>query len=238
MTKKDLIKMIFGGIFLSLGILLGFILCGVIVWGDLEASVFTSGGNGDSTQMNLNCPVVITPAETGTISVILKNPADKESDRYLRASVTEGFATLVRETKTKVPLPANGKQKVEWKVYPEDAAFKRVILFRVFVNAKYPYPSMSGYCGIVKINTPWLGGNQLLAIASLISVACLVTGSVIWEIGVKPTTTKARFSRNAVYFLAGILVLSAIVSYFGLWLIGLLGVAVAIILVGVIIFRS
>jgi hypothetical protein len=238
MKKKVAIKNLLGGILISLGILIGFIICSVIVWGDLEASVFTSGDNGDSSIKNLSCPVLITPKETGTISVVLKNPADKESDRYLRAFISEGYATLVRETKTKVPLPANGKQKVEWQVFPEDAAFKRVILFRVYVNAKYPYPSMSGNCGIVKIDIPLLSGNQLLTIASLFSLSSLALGVVIWEFGVNSKTNKGRFSRNAVYFLAGILVLSAIFSYFGFWLIGILGLAVAIILVGVIIFRG
>ena len=237
MKQKDVIKKILGGIFLSVGILTGFIICSVIVWGDIEASVFTSGEKGDSSIKNLRCPILITPKETGTISVVLNNPADKESDRYLRAFVSEGYATLVREIKAKVPLPANGKQKVEWKIYPEDAAFKRVILFRVYVKAKYPYPSMSGNCGIVKIDIPWLSGNQLLGIASLISLSSLAFGAVIWELGVKPTTNKIRFSRNGVYFLAGTLFISALFSYFGLWLIGILGLAVAIILVGVIIFR-
>ena len=150
--KKKLFK-VFGGGLLTLGILFGFVLCGLIVWGDLEASIFTNGVNGDSSVKNLKCPVMITSNETGTISVVLKNPAEKDSDRFLRTSVTEGHTTLVRETKTKVPLPANGKQKVEWKIYPEDAAFKRVVLFQVYVSAKYPYPSMSGYCGIIKVDS-------------------------------------------------------------------------------------
>ena len=236
--KKDkpYLKVI-GGSILTVGIVLGFIITAVIVWGDLEASVFTSGINGEKSLKNLNCPVFITPKEIGTVSVVLKNPANKLSDRYLRAYITEGYASLVRETKTKIPLPPNGKQKVEWKVYPEDAAYKRVILFRVYMNAKYPYPSMSGNCGIVKIDIPWLNGNQILIITSSLTLITMILGVVFIELGSQETNSKRDTMKNAIYFLAGSLIFSSVVSYFGMWLVGLLGLAVGIILVGVILFR-
>jgi hypothetical protein len=234
--KKNFLKLLGGGV-LTLGILFGFVLCGLIVWGDLEASIFTNGVNGDASVKNLKCPVIITSNEIGTVSVLLKNPADKDSDRFLRASVTEGHATLIRETKTKIPLPANGKQKVEWKIYPEDAAFKRVVLFQVFVNAKYPYPSMSGNCGIIKVDIPWLSGNQILALLSAISVMSLGVGALMWETGIRPANNKVRTSSNGIYFLVGILVATAVFSYLGLWLLGVLGLSIAIIMTGVIIFR-
>jgi hypothetical protein len=235
--NKTFLK-ICGGGFLTLGILIGFLLCGLIVWGDLEASVFTNGINGDASIKNLRCPVIITSNETGTVSVWLKNPADKDSDRFLRASVSEGHATLVRETKTKVPLPANGKQKVEWKIYPEDAAFKRVVLFQVYVSAKYPYPSMSGHCGIIKVDIPWLSGNQILALLSVVSVVSMGVGVLMWETGIRPASNKTRVSSNGIYFLVGTLVATAVFSYLGLWLLGVLGLVVAIIMTGVIIFRG
>jgi len=228
---------VMGSALLAMGILLGFIISAVIVWGDLEATVFTNGVKGDKSLSNLNCPVLITPREIGTVSVILKNPANQLSDRYLRAFISEGYASLIRETKTKIPLPPNGSQKVEWKVYPEDAAYKRVILFRVYINAKYPYPSMSGNCGIVKIDIPWLNGNQVLAITSGISLVSMVIGIVLIETRETRTIVKVRSVKNAAYFLAGSLILTSILSYFGFWLLGLIGLAVGIILLGVIIFR-
>ena len=169
-SNKKLMR-VFGGVFITLGILVGFLICGVIVWGDLEASMFTDGIVGDKNISTLSCPVIITGNETGTISVVVKNQADRDSDRFLRATISEGYATLVREEKTKIPIPANGKQKVEWKIYPEDAAFKSVVLFRVFIPAKYPYPSLSGNCGVVKMDIPWLSGNQVLGLVAGLGVS-------------------------------------------------------------------
>jgi hypothetical protein len=237
MKQKLLSWQIVGGVLLSFGILLGFAINSVIVWGDLEATVFTNGINGESSFKNLNCPVIITPKETGTVSVVIKNPVDKMSDRYLRAFITEGYATLVREIKTKISLSPKGKQKVEWKVYPEDAAFERVILFRVYMNAKYPYPSMSGNCGIIKIGIPWLRGDQILAIASGMSLSSFALGAVVINVRGTSKKKKVNSTRNAAYILAVCLFITAVLSYFGFWLLGLMGLTVAIILVGLIIFH-
>lgn len=234
--SKGLLK-ISGGLFLFLGIVLGFLVCGIMVWGDLEGSMFTNGINGEVSLRNLKCPVIITADEIGTISTTLKNPVDKDSDRFLRAYVSEGYASLAREIKTKVPLPASGKNKVEWKISADDAAFKRVVLFQVYVNAKYPYPSMSGNCGVIRINVPWINGRQIFALSSLSAVTFFGLGAVLWELGVRPAEQRTRSRCSAVYFLAGVLTITALFSYFGLWILGLLGVAVAIILVGVIVFR-
>jgi hypothetical protein len=231
------IKKVAGGIILSVGILLGLLITSLIIWGDLEASVFTNGINGESGLTNLDCPVFITAQETGSVSVVLKNPADKKSDRYVRAFISEGYATLVRETKTKVALPPNGKQKVEWKIYPDDAAYKHVILFRLYVNAKYPYPSMSGNCGILKVDIPWLNGGQILSISSGFALICIFAGVLLLESGEKLENKNIRSAKNAAYFLTGLLVITGLLSYIGFWLFGVLGLAVSLLMVGVIIFR-
>lgn len=235
MNKKYL--KIIGGIFLTLGLLSAYAICGLIIWGDLEASMFTDGIRGDKAIKTLNCPVVITSHEEGIVSAVLKNPTDKNSNRFLRAIISEGYASLVREIKAKVDLPANGKQKVEWKIYPEDAAYKRIVLFQVYVNAKYPYPSMSGHCGIVKVNIPWVSGNQFFALTAAISASFLIAGVVMWEKGIRPASRKTHSKNNAIYFLTGILATTAIVSYLGSWIIGVLGIGIALILTGVILLR-
>jgi len=79
MKKNKKLMRVFGGMFITLGILVSFLICGVIVWGDLEASMFTDGIVGDKNISTLRCPVIITGNETGTISVVVKNQADRDS---------------------------------------------------------------------------------------------------------------------------------------------------------------
>jgi len=130
---------------------------------------------------------------------------------------------------------------VEWKIYPEDAAFKSVVLFRVFIPAKYPYPSLSGNCGVVKVDIPWLKGNQILGIVGGLGLISLVFGSVLSESGCRPEVgpipQKSRSRMNAAYFLVASLIAGAAFSFFGYWLLGIFALAASIILAGVIIFR-
>jgi hypothetical protein len=173
---------------------------------------------------------------------VVKNPADKDSTRYLRATISEGFSTLVRESKENVSIPAKDKKKVEWKIFPEDAAFERIVLFRLYIQSRYPYPSMSGSCGVVRLGFPWLNGNQLLLLAAGLQTFFLVAGFYMVEIGIKPTTgitsQNTRSRLNGIYCLAILLILSAVFSYFGLWLLGMIGLAASLILAGVTLFRG
>jgi hypothetical protein len=240
MTSKKLYTI--GGIFfLSIGLLIGFITCGLIVWGDLEATLFTNGMNGEKRIGTLNCPVLITPNEIGKISVVVKNPAERDSDRFLRASISEGYTTLIRESKEIVPIPAGGKQKVEWKIYPEDAAYERIILFRLYIPSKYPYPSMSGSCGVIMLNLPWLSGNQVLIGMALFGMVSLCLGAFFMERKYRTDTniisTRAHTRLMGIYALAVILFVSSILSYFGMWVLGVIGLAAAMILICSIIFR-
>jgi len=236
-TVRKKIIQISGGFILFFAILLSFALSSAIIWGDLEASLFTSGINPDSRLKNLNCPVLITSSEVGTVYTVIKNPTNKDSERYLMAFVSEGYASLVREIRTKVPIPASGKQKVEWKIYPEDAAFERVVLFRVYMNAKYPYPSMGGNCGVIRIDFPWLTGNQIFAALVGITLVSMASGTALWEYGIRPANNKTRNRTNAVYFLLGTLIVAGILGYVGMWVFGIMALAVAVILLGVIVFR-
>jgi len=105
------------------------------------------------------------------------------------------------------------------------------------MNAKYPYPSMSGNCGIIKIGIPWLRGDQILAIASGMSLSSFALGAVVINVRGTSKKKKVNSTRNAAYILAVCLFITAVLSYFGFWLLGLMGLTVAIILVGLIIFH-
>ncbi len=226
-ARKSLTRTI-GGLILINGILLGFLLNGIIVWGDLEASLFTSGLSADASIRTLNCPVLITSNETGTISATMKNPTEREMERYLRAFISEGRATLVREIKTKIPIDPGGREEVEWQIYPDDAVYQRVILFRVYVNAKYPYPSLGGNCGVLKVNLPWLSGQQVLTLWVGLTLVCIVAGSVMWEKGNRQIKNHNRSTINALYAMVGILIIGSILAYMGMWLFGLAALVCAV----------
>lgn len=239
MNNHKKIFKVAGGLLLTIGIILGFILSSLMVWGDLEASLFTSGLRADKSLSTLKCPVVITTSETGTISATLKNPTEKTLERYLIANVSEGYASLVREIRTNLPIPPEEKQKVEWKIYPEDAAFnERVILFRVYINPRHPHPSLGANCGVVKVNLQGVTGNQIVASTAMLTLASIGGGAAMVEFGNRPTKARSRSTINSAYALAGIVIGAGILGYLGMWVLGVGILAVAVLMLGIFVTRG
>ena len=237
MSKKRNTFRIVGGLLFVIGIVFGFTLSSLIIWGDLEASLFTSGLRAEES-LAIRCPVIITASETGTISTILKNPTEKSLERYLIASISEGYASLVREIRTDLAIQPKDKEKVEWKIYPEDAAFnQRVVLFRVYINPRYPYPSLGANCGVVRVNVQGLSGNQIFAGAVALSLISLGAGATLLETGGRPYIGRARTTRNNTFALAGVVLAAGAVGYLGLWVPALALLAISVLLLGVLVSR-
>jgi len=226
-----------GTLLFSIGILLGFFLLSMIVWGDLEASLFSSSMDAEKSLSSLHCPVFLSPNETGKVAVTLKNPSDKPLERFTRVFISEGFVTLMREIKQTVSIPASGKENVVWEVYPEDAVYDRIIFFRVYVNAKYPRPSLGASCGIIMIDLWGLTGNQTLWLIILTSLVCIGIGILIWTRKIKPNKETIWNRIHSMYALAFLLFSGILIGYMGAWVIALLLLASAVLLVGIILGR-
>ena len=87
----------------SIGILIGMAVAGGIIWGDIEASIFDSSIKAKSA-LRLSCPVLITTNEAGKISATLKNLEDREREFYVRAHISEGYVSLMREIDQQIPV--------------------------------------------------------------------------------------------------------------------------------------
>ncbi len=230
--RMKLINLVGGAIF-SIGIILSLLLGGITVWGDLEASLFTSGLRADAALKTLQCPVMITPQETSSISVVLKNPSEKQLERFLIASISEGYSSLVREIRTKLDIAPGAKQEVRWEITPDDAAFdQRVVLFRVYVNPRYPYPSLGANCGVVRINMPLLTGNQLFLLTAGLALGCAIAGLALWELSLRRRPNANRHSVNALYTLTAVMLIATVLGYLGIWVASLGFLVVAVLLIG------
>ena len=227
-----------GGLLLAIGIVSGLALSGLIVWGDLEASVFMTGFRSEKHLSSLKCPSVITAGEVGTISAELKNPTEKHLERFLIASISDGYISLVRETRTKLTIEPSEKVMVEWNIFPDDAAFnQRVILFRVFVNPRYPHPSMDGTCGVVYLNVAGFTGGQIIMGMWLVTLFCLSLGLLLIEIYRQSAKKMSHSELNSAYTLAGIVLASSLAGSLGYWVIGLILITVAVLLLGTFLSR-
>lgn len=237
MTNRGKLIQYLGTLIFSTGTLIGFATLGIMIWGDLEASLLTSALDAEKSLTTLRCPIFLSPQESGQVTAKLQNPTDKNWERFTRAFISEGFVSLMREIKLAVPIPAGGKETVAWDVYPQDAAYDRVIFFRVYVNAKYPYPSLGGSCGIVMLDLWGLSGTQILMSVIAIFLGCGALGITLWKISIKKSDHRTWNRINSMYALALIIAIGFVISFMGAWLVALLVWVAALLLVGIIIGR-
>lgn len=224
-----------GVLLFALGLLLGMALFGATIWADFEAVLFNPGLSYEAPLRSLRCPVMITPSETGTVSALLTNPLDRSTERYVRAHVTDGYITLMREINKSVPLAPGEKERLHWTVTADDAAFDRFILIKVIVRGRYPLPSRQGTCGILVVNAPFLTGNQVLGLTFAASLLSMVGGYGLWFNASRPLDQPGRQVSRAMVALAGGVVLGAIVGWLGWWLPGLILFVIIVLGIGVII---
>jgi len=232
MTEMRRLRAIVLAVF-AVGVLVGTTLIAITVWGDLEASLFNPGIQYDAHLRTLRCPVIITPNHPGTIHARIKNTLDRSTSMFLRARISEGYVTLFREEKLQLPLEPGEAQRVDWTINADDAAYDRLVLFKVGVTGGYPIPARQATCGVVRIGIPFLSGGLIYVIALVIGLAGSIGATVFW-IRRNPGMlgTEVQLAR-AMVWLCGAIVVGIVVSFLGWWVLGILALVVVLMTIGV-----
>jgi hypothetical protein len=223
-----------GVLLFALGVLVGLAMMGGAVWGDLEASLFQSARRGGSGLPGLRCPVILGTSEAGTVSAKLRNPLDRPVEFNVRTYISEGYVSLMREEKTRLPLEPGEKERLEWPVTPDDAAYGRLILARVRVLGQYPLPERQAACGILVLDTGLLSGGQVVALAVLASLLGMGAGAGLWIAVSRPVAGRRLEAVRAMGALAASVGVGLVVSLLGLWVVGVVMGAATVLLAGAI----
>lgn len=205
----------------SAGVLLGVILFGSSVWGSIEAFLFESALPADETIRSLKCPVMITSSQTGKVTATFRNPGNRSAMTTVRTYITDGLFSLVREVNTRIQLEPSETKELDWTIYPEDAAWERFILVRVYSLRSPPLPSRTGSCGILLVNIPFLTGNQVVALISVASISGMAVGLGTWVSSNRPLSRRNRYSTQTMGVLAALVLAGLIVGILRWWFIGL-----------------
>jgi len=233
-TRSKLVGAL-GVLLFSAGLLLGLALFGSAAWADLEASLFDTSLSGDARLKTLRCPVIITASEAGTAAATLSNPFERPTEFTIRAHVTQGFVTLMRELNFELPLDPGDKGTLEWEVTPDDAAYGRLIMVRVRVYPKYPIPSRHASCGIIVLDVPHLTGNQILAFVLAATLLSMAAGMGLWVAGDRVPSKLGLEVTRAMGALAACVLVGTIVALAGWWVFGVIVFAITVLLIGTII---
>jgi hypothetical protein len=211
---------VWGLVIYSLGVLFGMLLAGASVWGNFEAFLFDNRLPAEETISRMSCPLLITSSETGTITASFSNPSDRSAQTTVRAHITDGMFSLMREIDTRLQLEPRETKQLEWTVYPEDAAWERFILVRIYSIRSTPLPSRTGSCGIIVVNVPFFSGSQIVALTAITSLLAMFAGLGIWNSANRPLSSQKRYARQIMVVLAALIIIGLVLSIFRLWLIG------------------
>lgn len=221
-------------IIFAVGVLLGMAFLGGATWGDFESSLFDPSLGSAVPLDAMKCPVAISRVETGTVNTTLRNSTDQTLRRYIRAHISEGFVSVMREVNSRVEIAPGESQQLEWQVSGEDAAWGRVILVRAYLFSSYPMPAQSATCGILVLNFLNLTGGQIVGLILVASLLLMGAGLWHWVASNRPLGGRVL---NATYAMSGIglVVLGGMVStFFGNWMLGLLLLLAAVLLIVVV----
>ncbi len=233
MRTNSKILRIAGIVLFSFGVIVGMALIAITIWADLEASFFDANlaSRGGESLKTLRCPILMTSAEIGTATVALENTANKPIELRLRAHITEGHVTLMREVNATVPLEPGEKETVELLLTSDDVTYNWLILVRALQFRYYPLPSRQAACGIFVVDLPFLTGSQLLALAIGVALLGLVGGIALWSAGNWPLNRPSLATARTMGALAASLLIGFIVAVSGSWLVGTLLLAINLLLI-------
>ena len=235
MNSENKAIRILGVVIFSVGVLLGTALFAAIVWADFEASMFDLNMRGTASLKTLRCPVMMTATEAGTVRATFANPLERPVEFMIRAHISDGYVTLMREINSTLSVAPGETKPLEWPVAPDDAAYGRLILVRVRVGARYPLPSRHASCGILVLGLPCLTGNLIFALAFAASLLSMVVGAGLWIRANRPLRELGLDVTRAMGALAGCVVIGTVVGLLGWWVFGVIILVITLLLAGAII---
>lgn len=170
------IPSVFGALFVLAGLLLELSLSGAVLWGELEARVYTT--QLAVANLDLNCPRMLSMTETGTVSAVITNTLNEPTLPVLTATVSRvGGERRTSQTLSLAPLET---QTLTWPVDSSEVLFGRVLLVNVVQSRYGDLPMRQGTCGILFFSLPGLSGAQSFYALLLLSMFCLAAGAALW----------------------------------------------------------
>lgn len=220
-----------GAVLLAAGILLGTLFNAVIIWSEMEASLYFGQSFPAEEQLEtLECPYFLTAADPGEITMTVIN--DTERDVAPDVQVEISNPGLMRNIRQNVPVSAGESQRVHWTVSSEDVVFGAFIFIKVFQYRGFVLPSREDGCGIFYLPVGWISGNGFFAIWIITSLACIIAGMVLWVRNTSMQSSRNRDAARAIYLLLAAVVAGGVFGLLASWFLGLLMLAVTLLLTG------
>jgi hypothetical protein len=201
-----------GVVLFFIGYLIAVIILGLSVMGDFEGYQFYPSIIGDEFYRSLDCPVLMSESEVGTITARIVNPIDSKITPSVWIHISEGLSSLVREDRVNLTLEPGESQEIQWTITKDDAAYGNWVLVKIFVFSQYPLPSSHGSCGVFTADFKGLTGKQVHILAIASSVVLMVAGGGMWFMGNRPLRGKAALNMRLSLMIMGVIAIGGLIT--------------------------
>jgi hypothetical protein len=232
MKKQSFFLAALGIGFFFLGIMLGLALSGGVVWGELEARLYTSF-TATSGLRTLECPLMLAPAESGFVTATFDNPTDELVKPVIRLEVSHPGSA--RQTSQTLSLAPGATHTLNWTVGADDTIFSRLILVSVYQSQYRQLPSRLGLCSILVLGLFGLSGSQTFTLIFAVSILSLMVGGAMWLLRMRSLGGPVLGVTNAGGVLAAIMLAGMLSSLLRWWGLTLFCLALTVLMIGVII---
>ena len=227
-SKKKTLRTL-GIISFTASILVGFVMLVLMNWANFEAYFFFGyTAPADTTLTTLKCPLLMTTADTGNISIRLTNTTSLDLSPMIRTEIS--YYGAARSDSNNYPLAAGETRNFSWMVSPDDMVFGHLILARVYVYSAYTLPSRDNTCGIVVVNLPGLTGIQLFVILIAFILVCMAAGWGLWLAGSHPLQAPGRIALTAMAIFTGVVLIGILAGCMDWWGVGLICTVICVLL--------
>ena len=223
-----------GIILFTLGAILAFLLAVGTIWAHFEMPFFfnysyVAVSSKDQQVSRLNCPVILTNADSGQVRVDIPNTTDKIINIHFQGEISSMDGT-VREVEFRPAIPVGQTDRVQFAIDRNDVVFGNLILVRTYQFSTYKTPARAGSCAILMFPISFLTGIELLILIILVSALLILAGITLWIGNNRPMRGLPRSVLTVMVSLSILLLLANIFGIAGWWIPGILAMVVTILL--------
>jgi hypothetical protein len=207
--------------------LFGMLFFAALTWPSLEANFYFGFNGGAETKLNLICPHILTPQDSGAITAIVANKVDKTISPVFQANFS---GPMLRSLRTQPSIEPGKTEAIKWPVTTTDVDFGHLIMAQVYQFSSYHTPTATATCGSLYLYLPLLTGLQVYILALVLSLLGIAIGIVLWVTDNRPLTGRSLESFWGMTLLGGIVLLGIVFGSLGQWLLGTLTLALSLLM--------
>ncbi|HKZ44288.1 MAG TPA: hypothetical protein VJZ78_04545 [Anaerolineales bacterium] len=214
----------------AVGALVGFTFAFLMTWANFELPFYFersyfSVKSPTQEKMDLECPLVLTVIDDGSISASLPNNTDKIINLDFQGEISY-MGGIERQVEFMPEVLPGETAEVEIKVDKEDRFYNVFILARFFQFPTYKTPARDGSCAIVMLPFTFLTGSQAFGVSLGIIILFMLGGLLIFFRNNRPLIGKKKRIFNAMLIMAIFIAVAVTAGILGMWLLGLILLAV------------